>query len=138
MPHRNETVLRDLYAAAAEGDVERLRQLIHPDIVWHVPGRNALTGEYKGIDEVLGLFGLLASLTGGTFRSELHDVVAGDEHVVGLHVEHGERAGRSLKASLALRACLTWMSADLHGVVRPWQNWAGSWCPTDCGRSSSR
>lgn len=36
------------------------------------------------------------------------------------------------------RACLTWMSADLHCVVRPWQNWAGSWCPTDCGRSSSR
>src|SRR3712207_9267122 len=35
MPHQNETMLRDLYAAAAEGDVERLRQLIHPDIVWH-------------------------------------------------------------------------------------------------------
>ncbi len=33
MPHQNETMLRDLYAAAAEGDVERLRQLIHPDIV---------------------------------------------------------------------------------------------------------
>ena len=102
MPHRNETMLRDLYAAAAEGDVARLRQLIHPDIVWHVPGRNALTGEYKGIDEVLGLFGRLASLTDGTFRSDLHDVVAGDEHVVGLHVEHGERAGRSLNARLAL------------------------------------
>ncbi len=76
MPHRNENLLRHLYAAAAEGDVERLRQLIHPDIVWHVPGRNALTGEYRGIDEVLGLFGRLASLTDGTFRSDLHDVVA--------------------------------------------------------------
>src|SRR3712207_9052514 len=102
MPHRNETMLRDLYAAAAEGDVEWLRLLIHPDILWHVPGRNALTGEYKGIDEVLGLFGRLASLTDGTFRSELHDVVAGDEDVVGLHVQHGGRAGGSLNARLAL------------------------------------
>ncbi len=106
MPHRNETMLRDLYAAAAE-DVERLRLLIHPDIVWHVPGRNALTGEYKGIDEVLGLFGRLASLTDGTFRSDLHDVVAGDEHVVGLHVEHGERAGRSLRRRCRSRASVS-------------------------------
>ncbi|MEX5719146.1 nuclear transport factor 2 family protein [Geodermatophilus maliterrae] len=61
MPHRNETMLRDLYAASAGGDVQRIRQLMHPDIVWHVPGHNILAGEYKGIDEVLGLFGRLAS-----------------------------------------------------------------------------
>ncbi|MEX5719145.1 hypothetical protein [Geodermatophilus maliterrae] len=41
-------------------------------------------------------------MTDGTFRSELHDVVASDEHVVGLHTEREERAGRSLSARLAL------------------------------------
>jgi hypothetical protein len=102
MPHPNAVLLRDVYAAAAEGDVERLRALIHPDVVWHVPGRNVLAGEYKGVDEVLGLLGQLAALTDGTFRAELHDVVAGDDHVVGLHAEHGQRAGRSLQARLAL------------------------------------
>src|SRR5687768_13579399 len=43
------------------------------------------------------------------------------------------------KCRCSIRACLTWMSADLPGVVRPWRNdWAGSWCPTGCERSSSR
>ena len=102
MPHPNEILLRNVYAAAAGGDVEELRQLIHPEVVWHVPGRNALAGDYKGFDEVLALFGQLAALTDGTFRSELHDVVAGDEHVVGLHAERAQRAGRSLQARLAL------------------------------------
>ncbi|MGY1605803.1 MULTISPECIES: nuclear transport factor 2 family protein [unclassified Geodermatophilus] len=102
MPHPNEVLLRDLYAAAAAGDVETLRRLFHPELVWHVPGRNVLAGDYKGFDEVVALFGRLAALTEGTFRSDLHDVVAGDEHVVGLHTERGQRAGRSLEARLAL------------------------------------
>ena len=30
------------------------------------------------------------------------------------------------------------MDAEQRGVVRPWRNdWARSWCPTGCGRSSS-
>jgi hypothetical protein len=38
-----------------------------------------------------------------------------------------------------LRACLTWMAGDLHGVVRSWQNdWAGPWCLMGCGTSSRR
>ena len=102
MLHPNETMLRRVYSAAAEGDVEKLRELIHPDVVWHVPGRNVLTGDYKGFEEVLGLFGQLAAMTDGTFQSQLHDVVAGDDHVVGLHTERGEREGRSLHARLAL------------------------------------
>ncbi|ADB74779.1 nuclear transport factor 2 family protein [Geodermatophilus obscurus] len=102
MPHQNESMLRDVYSAAAEADVERLRQLIHPEVVWHVPGRNVLTGDYKGFAEVLGLFGQLAAMTDGTFQSELHDVVANDEHVVGLHTERGQRSGCSLEARLAL------------------------------------
>jgi ketosteroid isomerase-like protein len=36
-------------------------------------------------------------LTAGTFRAELHDVVAGDEHTVSLHVSRGEREGRTLE-----------------------------------------
>ena len=102
MPHQNESMLRDVYSAAAGADVERLRQLIHPEVIWHVPGRNVLTGDYKGFDAVLGLFAQLAVMTDGTFQSELHDVVADDEHVVGLHTERAQRSWRSLKARLAL------------------------------------
>jgi uncharacterized protein len=36
-------------------------------------------------------------LTGGTFRVELHDVLANDEHAVSLYVARGEREGRTLE-----------------------------------------
>jgi hypothetical protein len=36
-------------------------------------------------------------LTGGSFRVEVHDAVAHDEHAVGLHTAHAERAGRTLE-----------------------------------------
>jgi len=35
--------------------------------------------------------------TDGTFRAELHDVVAGDQHTAGLHLATGEREGRTLE-----------------------------------------
>jgi hypothetical protein len=36
-------------------------------------------------------------LTGGNFRVEVHDVVANDEHGVGLNSVHAEREGRTLE-----------------------------------------
>ncbi len=40
--------------------------------------------------------------------------------------------------TLLFRVCLTWVVGDLVGVVWSGGNdWAGSWCPTGCGRSSS-
>jgi uncharacterized protein len=36
-------------------------------------------------------------LTGGNFRVEVHDVVANDEHAVGLHSVHAERDGKTLE-----------------------------------------
>jgi ketosteroid isomerase-like protein len=35
-------------------------------------------------------------LTAGTFRVELHEVGADDQHTVGLHLATGEREGRTL------------------------------------------
>jgi hypothetical protein len=36
-------------------------------------------------------------LTAGTFRVEVHDVVADDRHTAGLHLAIGEREGRTLE-----------------------------------------
>jgi hypothetical protein len=35
-------------------------------------------------------------MTNGTLRWELHDVLANDDHAVGLHITRAERNGRSL------------------------------------------
>ena len=96
MAHPNEDLVRRGYAAFGTGDIATLRELFADDIVWHVGGRSPITGDYKGKDEVLGFFGQLAARTGGTFRLDVHDVLANDEHVVVLVKGTAERQGKTL------------------------------------------
>jgi ketosteroid isomerase-like protein len=97
MAHPNEDLTRRGFDAFAKGDVDTLRELFDQDAVWHVPGRSQLSGDYRGMDTILGLFAKIAELSGGTFRIDLHDVVANDEHAVGIDVSRGEREGRTLE-----------------------------------------
>jgi uncharacterized protein len=56
-----------------------------------------LAGDHRGPDAVLGFFGRTMELTAGSFRVEVHDVVADDRHTVGMHLATGEREGRRLE-----------------------------------------
>jgi uncharacterized protein len=94
--HPNEEPVRRAFDAFASGDVEALRELMEPDSVWHAPGRNPLAGDHRGVEAILGYFARTMELTGGTFRTELHDVVANDEHAVSLFAARGQRQGRTL------------------------------------------
>jgi ketosteroid isomerase-like protein len=40
MGHPNEDLIRRGYDAFSRGDMDTLRALFHPDIVWHAPGRS--------------------------------------------------------------------------------------------------
>jgi uncharacterized protein len=97
MAHPNEELVRKGYDAFARGDMDTLRELFDPEIVWHFPGRSSLAGDHRGPDAVLGFFGRTMELTAGTFRVEVHDVVADDRHAVGMHLATGEREGRRLE-----------------------------------------
>jgi ketosteroid isomerase-like protein len=68
MAHPNEELLRRGYDAFSKGDVETLRQVFAQDAVFHEPGRNPVSGDYHGIDQMLAFFGTLAERSGGTFR----------------------------------------------------------------------
>jgi uncharacterized protein len=97
MAHPNEEVVRAAYAAFFGGDLDALHEYFDADIVWHVPGRTGVAGEYKGIAKVIEvLSSLLPMLADGTLRMEAHDVLASDDHVVALVSEHAERNGRIL------------------------------------------
>ena len=95
MAHPNEELTRRGFDAFAKGDVDTLRELTDQDAVWHVPGRNQLSGDHRGVDAILGFFAKTMELTGGTFRIEVHDVVANDDHAVALFVSRGQREGRT-------------------------------------------
>lgn len=82
MSHPHEDTLRAIYEAFAKGDIETVMGLYTDDIEFHVSGRSPVSGSYSGKDEVLGLYGKLAELSGGTFRVEALDILANDEHGV--------------------------------------------------------
>jgi uncharacterized protein len=58
-------------------------------------------GSYHGRKDVLGFFASLAMETGGTFRLDVHDVLANDEHVVALGTLSASRGSRSIKIPVA-------------------------------------
>jgi ketosteroid isomerase-like protein len=100
MAHPNEQLLRSLYEAASRRDVSTVRGLFTDDVVFHQPGRNSTSGDYRGADGVLGLLGSLAERTDGTFRVAVHDVLGGDDHAVALLQVAAEREGRSIDVSV--------------------------------------
>ena len=63
------------YSGGGEGE---LRDLLAPDVVWHVPGVNAIAGAYRGHDDVLGYFTRRRELAASTFRIRARDVLTGD------------------------------------------------------------
>ena len=97
MAHPNEERLREGFAAFQRGDLETVKGFFTDDIVWHVPGRSPLAGDYKGTEEVLGFFAKTMELTGGTFSIDVHDVLANDDHGVALVTTKGQREGRNLE-----------------------------------------
>jgi uncharacterized protein len=99
MAHPNEDLVRQGYAAFASGDIEAMVSLFDPDIRWHFPGRTALAGHHEGAAKVAEMFGLLAQMSGGTHRVEVHDVIGNDAHVVALHTARAERAGKQLEVN---------------------------------------
>ncbi len=97
MTHPNEDMLREAFAAFQRGDMEALQsKYFAEDIRYHVSGRSPISGDYEGAAQVLGLFGRLFELSGGTLRLELHDVVANDQHAVAMFTIRAEREGRQL------------------------------------------
>lgn len=99
--HENAELIRGGYEAFGAGDLDAVARLFAPDIRWHIGGRSAISGTYAGHDEVFGFFGKLMEMTGGSFRLEIHDVLASDDHVVVLVRESASRGDRQLQMNEA-------------------------------------
>jgi ketosteroid isomerase-like protein len=85
------------YAAFNTGDLDTLREIFASDILQHVPGSGPLAGTYKGVDSVLGYYGRIGELSGGTFRADLVELHSdGRGHVLAIHQTSGTRNGDRL------------------------------------------
>jgi ketosteroid isomerase-like protein len=64
------------------GDVKRVEALLTEDIEWHVPGQNAIAGDYTGIVEVTDYFRRRRELSGNSLQLHPGEMLIGEgEHV---------------------------------------------------------
>jgi hypothetical protein len=97
MAHANVDVIERALKAFQGGDQDTFVSYLADDLVVHIPGSSVLAGDYKGKQEFLtGVVGRAMELTGGNLSIERHDIVGGDDHVVGIYTWTAKRGDRSL------------------------------------------
>ena len=94
---RNIEIARKGYAAFNEGDIETAMSTISDDIVWHGGNRGPLAGDYKGKAALLDFFMKFGQLTEGSYKAEIHDILANEEHGVVIGVYKATRNGKTFE-----------------------------------------
>lgn len=88
---RAARVLTRLHEAQGElyrgGDPTSVHGLLAPEITWHVPGDNAIAGEYHGVDEVVAYMLRRRDLAGSTMRMFPGEMLVGDGDHVGVRTD---------------------------------------------------
>ncbi len=81
---------------AGDGPLDALRELLDEDVVWHVPGANAIAGEHRGVEAVLEYLDTRRRMTDSTFRVTVHGVALIADRVVQLAGGRAERGGQEV------------------------------------------
>lgn len=74
---------REFHSALITGDLERMRAIMAPEVIWTLPGDNTVSGRAEGVEAVLDRAQLIASY-GLTFTLE-HTLVSRDHMALALH-----------------------------------------------------
>lgn len=107
MAHPNEDVIGAMFEVYRQGDESTLRQVLAEDVVYHLPGRSPMAGEYRGRDEVLALWDRQKAYLGGQpYRVEPLGTLADDHRVVLLASGQAE----------APTGTLRWRAANVYQV----------------------
>jgi hypothetical protein len=98
----NAAIVRRIFDAFARKEGLALRGLFADDAVWSVPGRGVMAGTYEGREAIFRFLARLPKETGGTYGSELVDVLASDGRAAALYRARGTRHGRTLELDQVL------------------------------------
>jgi ketosteroid isomerase-like protein len=108
---RTERIVREFLSRQRHmyigGPVEPVAQMLAPDVVWHVPGANAIAGDHRGRDAVLAYFARRRELAGTTLRITEHAHVTFDDTYVAIADGTAVLAGESR----------TWRTAGAYRVA---------------------
>ena len=88
-----EAHVRALYATFASGDADAYRRAFADDIVWHVPGDNPVSGEYRGEAYFTTMLDRMAPLD--AWGITVHDVLVNERALTAVVAFHlvGDRRG---------------------------------------------
>lgn len=95
-------VVRAFFGAFSRGDMGAVHARLAPNVVWHVPGWNAISGTYAGPDAVLAYFAKLRDLTGGTWKAHPIDLAVGSTGAVVVAKGEGQRGERRFASTYCL------------------------------------
>lgn len=97
MAHPDEVVVRRFAEAMVARDVGSVADCFADDVVFHIAGRNPLSGDYHGkVDVMTRLFQRWEEAFGG-LEIDIHDVLANDRHVVVLSDRRASRGTREVR-----------------------------------------
>jgi uncharacterized protein len=95
MSQADEQMVRRAYQAFAEGDFDGYLSACTDDWTFHAPGRNRMSGDYRGRDGLMTLVANVGAIAGMSFREVVHDVVVNDTHAIVLAEHTLERDGQT-------------------------------------------
>ena len=98
--HPNVATVSRAFAAWNTGQIEILREIFSQDAVLRFAGDNAMSGTYRGVDEVVDA--LLRASRGGGTQADVESLIASDDHVMVFFHATSERDGKSLDVVLAM------------------------------------
>ena len=82
-------LVRRGYEAFIAGDMEWMNDHLHENVVWHNPGDNLLSGDYRGRESVLSFFARTVQVALPEF--DIHDILASQDHVVAIMTNRWRR-----------------------------------------------
>jgi ketosteroid isomerase-like protein len=101
--HPNAIKLKQAHDAFKAGNLDALFDLMRPDVKWHMPGKNALSGTYVGREEIMRNFALLQQNVDAYWAHAL-DYFGSDDHVALVAQVRARRGNKTLD----VQECMLW------------------------------
>lgn len=94
MKHPHTVTLEKAYSCLAKGDVQGFLGFCSESVSFQIQGKSKLAGKYTRANLEKDFFGKMQELSSGTFRMELHDILASDLHATVLMTCKVSRGGK--------------------------------------------
>lgn len=96
MTAQHSASIKRLYELWHSGDVAGIEREFSPKLTFEIKGRTLVSGKHDRA-QFAGLISKMKELSGGTFNSEIHDMLVSDRHAMVLATHKLTRAGAALE-----------------------------------------